>query len=76
MISTEAREREEKRRRKKEEQKTLDKLKRSNKTKQCPGCMIWIEKNDGCAHMTCRNCHVSLKRLFQRLTQWTVTVHL
>ena len=57
-ISTEAREREEKRRRKKEEQKTLDELKRSEKTKQCPGCKIWIEKTYGCHHMTCKNCKV------------------
>ena len=59
-ISTEAREREEKRRRKKEEQRNLDELKRSDKTKQCPGCKIWIERISGCPHMTCKNCHVSL----------------
>ena len=60
-ISTEAREREERRRRKKEEQKTLNELKRSDKTKQCPGCKIWIERIAGCDHMTCKNpiCNVS-----------------
>lgn len=25
-------------------------------TKQCPGCLVWVEKNDGCSHMTCRWC--------------------
>lgn len=25
-------------------------------TKQCPLCTVYIEKNDGCSHMTCWNC--------------------
>jgi len=25
-------------------------------TKQCPFCLVWIEKNDGCSHMTCDHC--------------------
>lgn len=25
-------------------------------TKQCPYCMVWIEKNGGCNHMTCHHC--------------------
>jgi hypothetical protein len=24
--------------------------------KKCPGCKIYIEKNEGCSHMTCRSC--------------------
>lgn len=24
------------------------------KTRKCPGCDCWIEKNEGCDHMTCR----------------------
>lgn len=24
--------------------------------KQCPYCLVWIEKNGGCDHMTCENC--------------------
>jgi len=24
------------------------------KYKQCPSCKFWVEKNDGCDHMTCR----------------------
>lgn len=24
------------------------------KARKCPGCDCWIEKNDGCSHMTCR----------------------
>ena len=55
----EARERERKRQRKKEERKTLDELKRSDRTRKCPGCKCWIEKVDGCDHMTCKNCEVS-----------------
>jgi len=26
-------------------------------TKQCPFCLVWIEKNDGCSHMTCDHCN-------------------
>jgi ariadne-1 len=24
------------------------------KYKQCPNCKFWVEKNEGCDHMTCR----------------------
>lgn len=24
------------------------------KYKQCPSCLFWVEKNEGCDHMTCR----------------------
>lgn len=24
--------------------------------KKCPGCRMYIEKNEGCSHMTCRSC--------------------
>merc|ERR1719228_2287667 len=27
-----------------------------NETKQCPYCLVWIEKNGGCDHMTCHHC--------------------
>lgn len=36
----------------KERQATDDYLKRSSR--QCPGCTIHIEKNEGCDHMTCK----------------------
>jgi len=26
------------------------------KARKCPGCDCWIEKNEGCDHMTCRQC--------------------
>merc|ERR1719499_1806002 len=29
-----------------------------NETKQCPYCLVWIEKNGGCNHMTCHHCRV------------------
>jgi hypothetical protein len=25
-----------------------------NKLKQCPSCKFWVEKSEGCDHMTCR----------------------
>jgi len=25
-------------------------------SKQCPFCLVWIEKNEGCDHMTCHHC--------------------
>jgi hypothetical protein len=28
-------------------------LHRSRGEKQCPGCKVWTEKNDGCRHMSC-----------------------
>lgn len=29
-------------------------LVRGAKYKQCPNCKFWVEKNEGCDHMTCR----------------------
>jgi len=29
----------------------------SQNTKRCPACKVHIEKNEGCMHMVCKNCH-------------------
>ena len=36
-----------------DDQKFLDFVK-GKKFKQCPRCKFWVEKNDGCDHMTCK----------------------
>ncbi|KAK3315464.1 hypothetical protein B0H66DRAFT_628584 [Apodospora peruviana] len=41
-------------RRKKEEEATVKTI--GSTTKPCPGCQAPIEKNSGCAHMTCTTC--------------------
>ncbi|KAL4473479.1 hypothetical protein ABPG74_022343 [Tetrahymena malaccensis] len=37
-----------------EEDRQFDQLARGKKFKQCSKCKIWVEKNQGCDHMTCR----------------------
>ena len=39
-----------------EEDVKFDNWKKSKKVKRCPNCKYFIEKNEGCNHMTCRNC--------------------
>ena len=64
-LSEEKLARETRRQRKKEIQKTIDAIKRSDETKQCPGCKTWIYKTSGCDHMTCHDsCGVSYSLLF------------
>ena len=37
-----------------EEDKRFMFLVKGAKFKQCPSCKFWVEKSDGCDHMTCR----------------------
>jgi hypothetical protein len=39
-----------------EEDEKFDNWKKSKRVKRCPNCKYFIEKNEGCNHMTCRNC--------------------
>ena len=39
-----------------ERDELFEKWKNSNLVKRCPNCKYFIEKNDGCNHMTCYNC--------------------
>jgi len=41
---------------KEEVEKDFKNWKKNKNTQQCPNCKIWIEKNDGCNHITCSNC--------------------
>lgn len=37
-----------------EEDRKFMMLVKGAKFKQCPNCKFWVEKNEGCDHMTCR----------------------
>ena len=39
-----------------ENDKKFENWRNSRKVKRCPKCKYFIEKNEGCNHMTCRNC--------------------
>ena len=39
-----------------EEDEKFDNWKKSKNVKRCPNCKYFIEKNEGCNHMTCKNC--------------------
>lgn len=41
---------------KKQEDKDFDVWAKKNKMKYCPSCRNWVEKANGCDHMTCINC--------------------
>ena len=36
--------------------KSFEKWRDSYKVKRCPNCKFFIEKNEGCNHITCKNC--------------------
>ncbi len=57
---------EELKKRQKEEKLSLAKVQAT--TKQCPGCQWPIEKNQGCAHMTCKPAGHSFCRCFDMLS--------
>ena len=35
----------------------FEEWRKSKIVKRCPKCKMWTEKNDGCNHMTCPDCH-------------------
>merc|ERR1712048_754982 len=37
-------------------EKEIGRLFEQKNCQQCPHCLVWIEKNGGCDHMTCRHC--------------------
>ena len=37
--------------------KDFKKWKKNKVIKRCPNCKMWVEKNYGCNHMTCAECH-------------------
>ncbi|KAJ6546981.1 hypothetical protein B0H19DRAFT_1163330 [Mycena capillaripes] len=39
-----------------EQERRNDEWARANGVKRCPTCSVWIEKNEGCNHMTCKFC--------------------
>ena len=39
------------------QEKLFMKWKKDKKAKRCPKCQMYTEKNEGCNHMTCVNCH-------------------
>ena len=41
---------------KNEVDKDFEKWKNAKKVKKCPRCKFYIEKNEGCNHMTCTSC--------------------
>ncbi|KAG5652558.1 hypothetical protein H0H81_004567 [Sphagnurus paluster] len=51
---------EERRVRKEQDEKLDDEWAASNNIKRCPGCMVWIQKAEGCNNMHCTRCGVSM----------------
>ena len=53
---------------KKKNDSFLKEKRTNNLFKKCPRCKFWIEKNDGCDHMSCKKCQYEFS--WKTLRRW------